>query len=479
MFQAKPVLILKTLQSSELRRFADFLQSPALNKNQKVSEVLDVLRRFHPEYTHPDLERNALFKLLFPDETYDEKKLRYALTDLAKSLEEFLIQEQFRSDSFHRQQLLLHAYKDRGLDKYYHSTFKNLKRSLDAQDLRDVRYHHRAFKLEEEFFQFSSSRKSHQANTNLQQVVDNLDIYFLANKLKYSCEIINNKSVVNVDYELFLLEPIQSYLMDRDLSRFPSIAIYHQILLTLTNPDEKKHYTTLLNLLQEHRNCFEEAEIFDMYVYAKNYCIIKINKGDTSYNRELFEFYKIILSNRIIFRDGQLTQWDYKNIVTLGLRLRQYDWTERFMEEYKSALAAPYRENVWSFNMANLMFHKEDYDQTLALLQEVEFTDVYYHLDSKTLLLKTYYALEEWDSLQSLIDSLKVYLKRNKLVPQYQRTVYGNLFLYSNRLIRYRRGRKLDLDQLAKDIEETREIANINWLRDAVEALRKPNPRSA
>ena len=269
MFQAKPVLILKTLQSAELRRFADFLDSPALNKNQKVSEVLDVLRRFHPEYTHPDLERNKLFTLIFPGEEYDEKKLRYALTDLAKSLEEFLILEQFKSDGFHRQQLLLHAYKERGLDKYYHSTFKNLNRGLESQDLRDVRYHHRAFKLEEEYFQFSSSRKSHQASTNLQQVVDTLDIYFLANKLKYSCEIINNRSVVNVDYELFLLEPIQSYLMDRDLSRFPSIAIYHQILLTLTNPEEKKHYTTLLSLLQEHRNCFAEAEIFDMYVYAK------------------------------------------------------------------------------------------------------------------------------------------------------------------------------------------------------------------
>ena len=211
----------------------------------------------------------------------------------------------------------------------------------------------------------------------------------------------------------------------------------------------------------------------------KNYCIIKINKGDTSYNKELFEFYKIILENRIIFKDGQLTQWDYKNIVTLGLRLGEFDWTEWFMGNYKSSLAAHYRENVWSFNMANFMFHKQDYDRTLELLQEVEFTDVYYHLDSKTLLLKTYYALEEWDSLQSLIDSLKVYLKRNKLVPQYQRTVYGNLFLYSNRLIRYRRGRKMDLDQLAKDIEETREIANINWLRDAVDALRTPNPRSA
>ena len=472
MYHSKPIQILRTLSGPELRRFGEFLESPVFNRQQAPREALALLRPFHPRYDQPEIDRKALFKALFPGETWDEKKLRYLWSDLAKLLEDFLVWNAFREqEGFYREHLLMRSYKDRRLDKYFSSTLTRVQRLLNEHPYRDVRYHLMSFTLEEDIFQFNSSRKSHQSRTNLQEVVDELDVYYLSNKLKYTCEILNNRDVVHVDYKLFLLQEVRKHLEDRDLERHPAIAVYHQIFRTLTEPEQHEHYRRLIELLEAHRDQFPPQEVFDMYVYAKNYCIIKINTGHVEYNRELLDFYRTILDAGIIFKDGNLTQWDYKNIVTLGLRLEDFDWTEGFMNEFKGALREAVRENVWSYNMANLEFHKANYDGTLELLQAVDFTDVYYYLDSKTLLMKTYYEMEAWDPLMSVVDTVKAYLKRKKVIPTYQRTVYGNLIQYLSRLVRFRRGRKLDLDGLLSEIDEVKEIANIVWLRSKIAEL--------
>lgn len=90
-----------------------------------------------------------------------------------------------------------------------------------------------------------------------------------------------------------------------------------------------------------------------------------------------------------------MSQWDYKNIVYLGLRLEEYSWVKNFIIKYNEELDPKTRKNAMSYNMAYYHFFLNNYDETLTLLRSVEFSDVYYHLDSKSLLMKTYYELEE------------------------------------------------------------------------------------
>jgi hypothetical protein len=470
---SKPIQILQKLTNSEWKKLEDFLRSPVFNRNEKLIEFYEQVQPLRSNWNTTALERTHFFNMLFPGESFDDKKMRYLLSDFSKVLEDFLVWLSFREEPFQNDRLLLKSYQKRKLDKYFQATLSSVEKRLEEHPFRDAEYQGMRFAIEESVFQFNSNRKSHQTQTNLQQVVDSLDVYFLANKLRYSCEILNNRGVVNVEYDLFLLDEIQLYLQGRDLEKYPVIAIYHQILRTLREPDQTDHYYQLLQLLEEHRSLFKQNEIFDMYVYAKNYCIIKINKGHIGFTQELFEFYKIMLANGILIRDGQMTQWDFKNLVSLGLRLKEFDWTNDFMNENRDKIDPVFRDNVWRFNMANLYFHQGDYHRTLGLLQEVEFTDVYYHLDAKSLLLKTYYETREWDSLQSLIEAFKVYLKRNRSISGYQQTVYGNLVRFVHTLLRYQLGKKVQLEKLALDIEECREIANIIWLKAAVERERE------
>lgn len=469
MFRSKPIEIIRTLSSGELRKLDEFLQAPGYAKNEALQRLFALLRKAHPGMQQAWLERERLFARIFPDEAFAEKKLRYLFSDMAKALEAFLVGLEFDAARFEQDQLLLQAYRKRRLDKHYLALHKKVAKQLEAFPYRNAAFLGMQFQFEKASYEYEASRQSHNLNTNLQQVVDRLDLWFLANKLKFSCEILNNRGVINVELQLFLLDEILAYLKDRDLHHYPMIAVYLQVLLTLTEGEQIGHYRKLLKLLETHRHHFPASEVFDLYVYAKNYCIRNINQGKVEFTRELFDFYNIILNEGIIFRDGHLTQWDFKNLVTLGLRLGEFDWTTDFLERHQDRLRPSERDNVVAYNRANLAFHQGAYGETLELLQQVEFTDVYYHLDSKALLLKTYYESAEWEPLSALIEAFKVFLKRNKQISEYQTIVYGNLVRYTSALLRYRRGRKVDLNALREEVEKTRQIANIAWLREKLD----------
>ena len=54
---------------------------------------------------------------------------------------------------------------------------------------------------------------------------------------------------------------------------------------------------------------------------------------------------------------------------------------------------------------------------------------------AKTLLLKTYFDLGELDSLQSLLDAMRNYIQRKRVLG-YHRTNYLNIIRYAEKLLR-------------------------------------------
>ncbi|MBK7568265.1 MAG: hypothetical protein KBF42_04130 [Chitinophagales bacterium] len=471
MFQNKAIVILRTFTGQEVRLFDDYLRSPFFNKNQTIIQAFDTIKAWHPLYEHPNLERSLLYKLIFKDEVFDEQKLRYLMTDLTKHLEEYLCYKAISEEQIFKYHLLLYTYRLRRLDKAFLNTLKLAEKTLKEQPRRDVSHAFYEYLIEEDKYRFMSDRREHLHETNLQQVVDNLDKYYILNKMRYSAEIINNKNVVAINYKLFLYDEIMNHIRHNPLDYVPSAKIYYNIILTLTEPENKIHYINLLDLLKEHHLLFSKEEIFEMYVYAKNYCIRKINHGDIEYIRELFDLYKVMLKDRIIFKENYLSQFDYKNIVYLGLRINEFEWVKHFIIKYNEHLDPAIRQNSFTFNMAYYHFFQKNYDEVLTLLRSVEFTDFYYHLDSKSLLLKTYFELEETDALFSLIEAFKIYIKRNNLIPGYQKSGYNNMIKLSAKLYKWKLNPKNNLKDIIDEFNTTKPVVDILWMRKKLEDM--------
>src|SRR5690606_395416 len=130
----------------------------------------------------------------------------------------------------------------------------------------------------------------------------------------------------------------------------------------------------------------------------------------------------------------------------------------------KEKLAPKYRENAFTYNLAWLHFFRGEFRKTLRLLSNVEYMDVYYILDSKILLLKTYFVLEDADGFYSLADSFYVYLRRNALISSYQKPICLNFVKFAKKLMKARLGNRKDAVGLENEIRTTGQVASISWL---------------
>ncbi|MGE0638340.1 MAG: hypothetical protein AB7G44_11170 [Bacteroidia bacterium] len=472
MNSSKLITILKALTARELNAFEKLVDSPFFNVNEGVSALFAELKKHHPHFYEKETEMKVVYKMLFNGKRFDEKKLRYLMTDLTRLLEEFLVQKQFSENETLRKHLLMQSLNQRDLDKYFLQHMNDAYAFQEKSPYRDTIYYERQAMLEEDSYSWTSRKDNRAIDSSLQSLVDNIDIHYLTKKLKYSCEIINRMNVLKVQYNLSFLDNTLEFLKNNSFAHIPAITIYYQVLLTLRESENEQHYRKLKIYLAEYIGKFPNTELRDIYGFVQNYCIRQINLGNNNYLRELFENYKILLENEIIIENNNLAQFDFKNIVTIALRLDEYKWTEKFIEKYSPLLSADFRKNAINYNLARLFYSKKQYRDALRLLLEVEFTDVYYHLDSKSLLLRIYYELEDWEPLLSLFNTFKIYLKRNKLISEYQRTTYTNLVKFVRKLTRIKMGSKLPLENVIQEIEHVKQIADLTWLQSKAEELK-------
>jgi hypothetical protein len=201
--------------------------------------------------------------------------------------------------------------------------------------------------------------------------------------------------------------------------------------------------------------------------------------GKIVYLEELFDLYKEELQSGLILIHEELDHSDYKNIVTVGLRLKQYVWVSEFMEEYRALVQPVYRDNVYHFCQADLLYAKRKLGEAIRLLQTVAFTDVFYQLSSRMLLIKLYFEMKEEEGLFYALDAFERFLRRNKSIARERREGHRNFIAFSRRLARLRERQPLlvpadfqqRLSALRSRMRDTDKISNLRWLEEKFDGL--------
>jgi hypothetical protein len=166
-----------------------------------------------------------------------------------------------------------------------------------------------------------------------------------------------------------------------------------------------------------------------------------------------------------------MTPRDYKNIVTIGLRNKDYKWTDAFIDEYIGNLPKKEQDNAYTFNRARHYFATRKYDRVLELLESAEHNDIFYLLDSKTTLMKTYYELGEYQPLLSLKESFRILLRRKKLISEQNQVNYGNFARFTMKLFRADVKNKKQMAALKKGIEGAANMADKAWILEKYDQL--------
>ena len=161
--------------------------------------------------------------------------------------------------------------------------------------------------------------------------------------------------------------------------------------------------------------------------------------------------YKLSLEIGLIVENGKINEAVFGNIVTLGWFTNDFDWTERFIEEYSIYLNKNIREGTVIYSNGTLHYFKGEYDKTIFLLTQHRFSS-YHQVKVRLMTVRAIFekfasSTTDYEFLISQIESFEKFLNRDNLQEK----------------------RKKDFIRLKKNIISQKNIALNQWLLNKIE----------
>lgn len=474
MRSSKLFYALQSLDKYEQNRFQKFLQSPYFNRDPVIVALFNTLSGFINDNSEGQLSKESIWESIVPEKPYDDVRFRKYCSDLLKLLEDYFTQRTLEQTSLLKSTLLLEAIGNKKLDRLYSGNLRAVKAALQQFPYQTADFYFHNYKMEKISYILNEFETKRSERSNVERISENIDHFFLSEKLRIFNIILSRQSIAAHDYEILMKNEVLDHIRKnyQHYEKIPPVALYYQIYLTLAEFDHEEHYFKLKELLDKYSLEFPKDEARDvLYTAAQNYCVQKLNQGNQKFVREFFILYQDLLAKDIIIVDNELSTWNFRNIVVIGLRLGEYDWIENFIQDYQQYLPDSFRENAVTYSLAQVYFYQKKYDKVIEALQNVEYEDVGYNLNSKTMLIATYYEIDEIEPMYSILESFRAYLNRHKDLPEARRRLYTNFIKFTKKLARTFPGDQKAVEKLKLEIEATPNIASIDWLREKISKL--------
>lgn len=466
--------------AQDLADWKDYLHSPFFRVPEKLIRLGGYLADCWPEFRQDLVSAETLHAIIYhEEEPFNSQQVYDSLSQLLKQAHSFLIHQSFSDHATLEAPILLRQLSIRQAGQQLQRQLRSFSSSqsdlLSHQDEALTR-----MLVSHEATVWVARQQAREQDQSLEELMRHTDQYYLLSRLKYSCEWLNRSNILPAAEQhsspLNNFPPLEAW-PDQYFDE-PLISLYRYVYRMLRQEDADAFYQ-LTDMLHQYGAIIGTEEAIGLYAYAQNFCIGMINRGEIKYLQNLFELYSSTLAIGLLLEKGELDHRQYKNIVTVGLRLNKYEWVESFLENNKSFLPLKYRENTYVINLASLRYEQKRYHEALGLLQQLEFTDVYYQLTARVMMLKIYFEQGEEEALEHLLDTFRMFLQRNKEISAYQRQIHLNLVRFTKKLHQaqtasYRLSApKLitRLQHLDKQVFENGNITNVGWLHEQISGL--------
>lgn len=471
MHQSKLLRYLRMLSPSELKRLLPFLKSPFFNANPRIVELYLLVRRYYPDFTSPRLAKEKVFAKLFPDRAYDHQKLLNLMSDLVALLQQYLQLIQLGQKEEWQAQLLAEAFAERPQAyDFFARRVELAHRQLDQSPYRNAAYYHQKFDLQRLYFNHPETDQFNLSKDEYETAMQHLDRAFLLDKLSFSCEVKAREKPLAEQYEVWLLPEIRAGLVHYPIDNAMTGAYLE--MLNLLESGDTASYFQLKQLFRENLDQFTRTQQQHLLQSLINFTIQKGNQGEVAFIHENLELYRLGLGQELFREYGVLNDMMYISIVNVALRAGDTAWCRQFIETYSAALTSSTRKDAQSLATALLWYAEQRHDETIALLNEVEFLNVYYQIQARVLLIKTFFealafGADYFELIRSQAEAFERYLRRNKKIGQDQRLALIHFAISVRRMTKLLEGQTFDESakaQYRSGLLKLQPLYNRSWL---------------
>ncbi len=469
MQNSKLFALFSALNGFERANLRKFIHSPFHNPNPALISLAEFLTQAIKQ-KKAEFSPQQAWDWVFAPQGYEPAKMRLLMNSLTKLIEQFLIHTELQNDE--NQQF---NYLNKALQKYNlpHLAAQNL--NSWQQHLEGEKRQNAVFLLQnyhyEQAFYLQNESKPRDTQHSFQNWLDALDVHFIVEKLKQVCALSAHQLVYKIDYQWHFLPEILTFLQTYPIvyqqNALLSAYYFYYLAISQPAPDSDVYFSQYQQILSANVAFFEQQEGKNLYLLAINYAIKRANRGyNRAYMLELLALYKSGFEAKILLEREQISRFTFKNVVSLSLRLADFDWAAKFIEEYAAKIAIEYRPTYQNYAWAKWHFAKENYAVALDFLQKVDYEDIFLNLDAKMTQLKIYAALREYELLESFLPTFKTFLVRKKKSLSYHYQNYQNILSTSLKIIKINPHDKAEKLQLREKIQIIEPLTEREWLLD-------------
>jgi hypothetical protein len=217
-----------------------------------------------------------------------------------------------------------------------------------------------------------------------------------------------------------------------------------------------------------------KRDLYNTYIGLQNFAIRKVTEGDDEYTRELFDIHQGMLTNDVFSmhqNGGYMSHIVYKNIVSNSLKLKKFEWTRNFINDYKGFIIPEHRDNAYYYALAKLGFEERSFGEALEYLSRVNYEDLLYKIEIKILIIKIYYELKMEEQVHEVIDSFRHFLYQKKLYSQMIESSHNFIKIIRKILKLSSSPDENEAEKLKAEIASAKNLVSRHWLLEKIDGL--------
>jgi len=429
----KLIIFLQTFSKKELSEFEKFIISPFFKQGRDLLPLYKAVIKFHPDFISEGFNEENIFKEIYPDTEFGDKKSRDILKTLSSSLlktaEEYMVISNFSRKKTLKHRIMLEELLERDLVKYYEKYRETAEMAVNIEGELSGKIILEKYFLEVYDTQYLNIILDHK--NYLKKAFSSgeyLSDYFLINllriaKLKSFSEIGSNiKSEENI-CDLILAGLNMESILEayKDSPHFVFIGFHYYSYLSIRNNCDAGLYAKAKEIFYIHKSKLSRME--KVYFYADLFNIQNIGFQNINLSvrrRENFDlFVSCIEDNAYKMNNDAYMQPDfYRNFIITAINLKEFDIAKNFTEKYTEELKPVFRRDMKYYSKAMISFGMEQYEEALVNISKVKYALVNFKVDVKVLSLKIYYELKLTEQAYSMADTFKHNLKSYNEMPE-------------------------------------------------------------
>lgn len=476
--------LLSTLSPGEMKEFSRFIRSPFFNGRKEAAEYFLIVKKHYPDFGGKNFTAEYIYGKMYPGKHFQPQAVRRLNSYLLKLLKEYMSYKGLKNDSFYFDLSLSIQLSERGL--YKHSqrqlTYTDKKHSSSKSDYEF--YFWKRYLIERQ----KNSLHSFAGNDHLASaaIIERTNMFanhtavvackslisLLINEKNFGTEFLS-EDFYALTGKLDLDDYIKS-LEAKGSIFYPVIAAEYYQAMSLLNPGNNSFFGKFKAVIESGLDMFSYIEKINFYTIFEAVCMLKIEKGEVKYSKDLFEAYRQMLQKGLCSYSpgGKFILRIFRNIVHTAVLVKKTGWLEKFIDDYAPSLPDPSQNNMKNLAEAMLQFEKGNFGVSLKKLNSIDYDLFHFKIDLKNLQIRLYYELGYTEELISAIDSYRHFIAASKYISPRYKIMCSGFINNTSKLIKAKSsGSEDEVLWLKAKIHKTNGALYRDWFIEKLAAL--------